>query len=139
MLILHCWFEIGFNSPQVNPAGTKALSPLLRVFVTQERIELNPCHVGLGDVCDMATGTFGNGRLRCRLGIRQWMMAESEEAPAIRIREPLAVFDGRVDPVVGAVEEPASRWFCTRAVRESRTQHASQFLDDNGSLGKRTR
>src|SRR5580693_7480259 len=139
MLILHCWFEIGFNSPQVNPAGTKALSPLLRVFVTQERIELNPCHVGLGDVCDMATGTFGNGRLRCRLGIRQWMMAESEEAPAIRIREPLAVFDGRVDPVVDAVEEPTPRGLSSRTIREGRTQNASQFFNDDRSLGKRTR
>src|SRR5580704_16988543 len=87
----------------------------------------------------MATGTFGNGRLRGGVGIRQRMMAESEEAPAICIREPLAVFDSRVDAVVGAVEEPASRWFCTRAVRESRTQHASQFLHDDRSLGKRTR
>src|ERR1700756_5353144 len=87
----------------------------------------------------MATGTFGNRRLRGSLGIRQWVMAESEEAPAICVREPLAVFDSRVDAVVGAVEEPASRWFCTRAVRESRTQNASQFFDDNRSLGERTR
>src|SRR5580700_10087693 len=116
----------------------KNLIALLRVFVTQERIELNPRHVGLGDVCDMATGTFGNGRLRGGLGIRQRMMAESEEAPAICIREPLAVFDSRVDAVVGAVEEPASRWFCTRAVRESRTQNASQLFDDYRSFGERT-
>src|SRR5712691_12847560 len=67
------------------------------------------------------------------------MMAESEKAPAIGLREPLAVFYSRVDAVVGAVEEPASRWFCTRTVGESRTQKAIQFLDDNRSFGKRTR
>src|SRR5262249_40436131 len=42
------------------------------------------------------------------------------------------------DAVVDAVEEPASRWFRTRAVREGRTQNASQFFDDNCSFGKRT-
>src|ERR1700720_3061139 len=67
------------------------------------------------------------------------MMPEGEEAPAVGLSKALAVFDSRVDAVVGAVEEPASRWFCTRAVRESRTQKASQFFDDNRSFGKRTR
>src|SRR5262249_24324773 len=87
----------------------------------------------------MATGTFGNGRLRGRLGIRQWMMTVSEEPPAIGLREPLAVFYSCVYAVVGAVKEPASRRFCTRAVRESRTQNAGQFFDDHRSFGKRTR
>src|SRR2546427_6469593 len=87
----------------------------------------------------MASRTFGHRRLRGRFGIRQWMMAESEEAPPICLRESLAVFDSRVDAVVGAVEEPASRWFCTRAVRESRTQKAIQFFDNDGSFWKRTR
>src|ERR1700720_3062001 len=67
------------------------------------------------------------------------MMPEGEEAPAVGLSKALAVFDSRVDAVVGAVEEPASRWFCTRAVRESRTQKAIQFFDDNGSFWKRTR
>src|SRR5713226_670047 len=67
------------------------------------------------------------------------MMTESEKAPAIGLREPLAVFYSRVDAVVGAVEEPASRWFCTRADWESRTQNAIQFLDNDGSFWKRTR
>ena len=48
------------SSPAGQPRRDRNLIALLRVFVTQERIELNPRHVGLGDVCDMATGTFGN-------------------------------------------------------------------------------
>src|SRR5246127_1632557 len=87
----------------------------------------------------MATGTFGNGRLRGRLGIGQGMMTESEEAPAISIREPLAVFDCRVDAIVDAVEEPASRWFCTRSIREGRVQNAGEFLDNDRPFGEGTR
>src|ERR1700747_2639847 len=117
MLILPCWLKLDYTPCRSAPQDRNLIA-LLRVFVTQERIELNPRHVGLGDVRDMAPGTFGNRRLRGGLGIRQWVMAEGEEAPAIRIREPLAVFDSRVDAVVGAVEEPTSRWFCTGAVRE---------------------
>src|SRR5882724_3130696 len=67
------------------------------------------------------------------------MVPEREEAPAIAVWEPLAVFDSRVDAVVSAIEEPASRWFWARAVGESRIQNASQFFDDDRSFGKRTR
>src|SRR5262245_37746746 len=67
------------------------------------------------------------------------MMTVSEEAPAVGLRESLSVFYSCVYAVVGAVKEPASRGFCTRAVRESRTQNASQFFDDHRSFGKRTR
>src|SRR5580658_1348766 len=116
--------------------GSRNVMALFRVFVTQERIELNPRHVGLGNVCEVATRTIGDGGLRCRFGIWQFVMAESEESPAICIREPLAVFDSRVNSVVGAVEEATPRGLCSRTIREGRTQNASQFFNDDRSLGK---
>src|SRR4029077_16374042 len=89
---------------------------LLWVFVSKYRIELNPGHVGFGDIGDMASRTFGHRRFRGGLRIRQWVMSKSEETPAVGLSELLTVFHCYVDAVVLTVEIPASGWFGTRAV-----------------------
>ena len=69
---------------------------LLRVFVTQERIELNPGHVRFGDISEMAPGTLGHRPFRGGLIVGQWVMPESEEAPA----SPLVKLDPLTFPYV---------------------------------------
>src|SRR5262249_13709719 len=92
--------KLDLSFPVGQLRGDRNLIELIRIFVTQERIELNPRHVRFGDVRHMTPGTFGDGRLRGRVGIRQWMMTISKEAPAIGLRESLAIFDSQVDAVV---------------------------------------
>src|SRR5215475_14179719 len=104
----------------VSPGGTKDLILLLRVFVTQERIELNPRHVGFRDIGHMTPGTIAHGRFRGRLRIGQWVMPESEEAPAVGVWETLAVFHRCVNAVELAVEKSTSGGFLPRAVRKGR-------------------
>src|SRR5262245_66536849 len=79
--------------------------------VAKQRIELNPGHIGLRDVGDVAPAALTDRRLRRRLLVRQWMVTEREEPPPIGFRESLAVLHRHVDPVERAVEEPAPRRF----------------------------
>src|ERR1700758_1616711 len=112
---------------------------LFRIFVTKYWIKLNPCHVSGGDIGDVASGTFGHGRFSRSLLIRQRIMAEGKKAPAVRLRKPLAVLDGKVNPVVLAVEKSATGWFFTRSVGKSWIKNASQLFYNDRSFGKRTR
>src|SRR5262249_51343054 len=64
------------------------------------------------------------------------MMAESEEPPAVGLRESLAVLHRHVDAVELAVEEPASGWLVARTVRERWTEHPSQLFHEDGSFGE---
>ena len=66
-------------------------------------------------------------------------MPESEESPAIRLSEPLAIFHRKVNPVVFAVEKASTGWFFPRAVRKSGVKNPSQFFYDDRSFGKGTR
>src|SRR5262249_19604014 len=67
------------------------------------------------------------------------MMAEGEEAPAVRLRKALVVFNGDVDSVVCPVEISAARRLFARAVGECRFKNAGEFLYDDGPFRKLTR
>src|SRR6266436_8433794 len=66
------------------------------------------------------------------------MMAEGEEAPAIRLGKALTVFHSHVDAVVLAVKVPASGRFLTRAGWKSRVKNPGQFFYDDRSFWKLT-
>src|SRR5262245_21400374 len=87
----------------------------------------------------MASGAFTNRRLRSSLRIGQWMMAESEEPPAIGFRKPFAVFHRYVDPVVLTIEKTATRWFSPRTVWKGRIEYPGQLFHKHCSFGKGTR
>src|SRR5258708_36975953 len=55
-------------------------------------IELDPRHIGFGDIGDMASRTFGHRLFRGGLIVGQRVMPESEEAPAVGLSKTLAVF-----------------------------------------------
>src|SRR5437879_4422009 len=109
------------------------------VFVSKQRIELDPSHVGFGDIGDMASCTLIHRRFPSGRLIWQWMMPEGEEAPAIGLSKPLAVFHCYVDAVELAVEIPPSGWLRTGAVWKSRIQNPSQFFYNDCSFGKGAR
>src|SRR5262245_27051717 len=109
---------------------------LIAGLVAKQWIELNPGHIGLRDVGDVASAALSDGRLRRRRGVRQRMVAEREEPPAVGLGESLAVLHGHVDPVELAVEEPASGWFLTRTVWKDWIEHARQLFHDDRSLGE---
>src|SRR5215471_3748436 len=67
------------------------------------------------------------------------MMPESEVAPAVRLGEPLTVFDANVDPVELAVEIPSAGRFFPRAIWKSRFKNTSQLFYKDRSFGKCTR
>src|SRR6185295_5480693 len=83
---------------------------------------------------DVTSTALADRRLRRRVRVRQWMVAEGEEPPAVRLRESLAVFHRHVDPVELAIEEPAPGRFLAGAVRKRRAEHAGQLFDDDSSL-----
>src|SRR5215469_4690060 len=86
----------------------------------------------------MASCTFRRRLFCCRLVIRQGMMAEREETPAIGLGKALTVFYGQVDAVVRAVEESAPGWFLAGAVWESRIKDPREFFYDDRSFRKLT-
>ena len=55
-------------------------------------IELNPGHIGFGDIGEVAASTFGQRLFRGGLIVGQWVMSEREEAPAVGLGKTLAVF-----------------------------------------------
>ncbi len=55
-------------------------------------IELDPRHIGFGDIGDMASSTFGHRLFRGGLIVGQWVMPESEEPPAVGLSKTLTVF-----------------------------------------------
>ncbi len=59
---------------------------------TKDWIELNPGHIGFGDIGEMAASTFGHRLFRGGLIVGQWVMSEREEAPAVGLGKTLAVF-----------------------------------------------
>src|SRR5262249_23515242 len=99
-------------------AYSSGVPDLIASFVAKQRIELNPGHVGLRDVGNVATAALADRRFRRGLRVRQWGVAEGEEPPSVGLGESLAVLHRHVDPIELAVEEPASRWFLARTVRK---------------------
>ena len=83
------------------PAGFKILDDnesLFRVLVSKDGIELNPSHIGFGNIRLVTEGAFVCRGFRSCLRVWQRMMPKSEEAPAIgswahrtwgRTRDPL--------------------------------------------------
>src|SRR5215470_6820714 len=86
----------------------------------------------------MASCAFSHRRFSRRFGIRQWMMTEGKESPAIRLSKPLTVLHGNVNSVVLTIEISASGWFCTRPVWKGWIKNASQFFDNDCSFWKFT-
>src|SRR5215831_19897643 len=92
------------------------LTSFVCISIAENRVELHPGHVGLGDEGLVAAGAF---RCRCFLGprgVRKRVMTEVEEAPAIGRSEPLAILHRDIHTVVFAVEISAARGFRARAV-----------------------
>src|SRR5215467_6158571 len=96
------------------------------VSVAENRVELHPSHVGLGDEGLVATGAFGRGCLLGRRGIRKRVMSEVEKTPSVRRSEPLAVFNRHIHSVVFAVEISSAGWFRARAVWKGWIENARQ-------------
>src|SRR5262245_27956608 len=109
---------------------------LVAGFVAKQRIELNPGHIGLRDVGDVASAALADRRLCRRVVVRQRMVAEGEEPPSVGLWKSLAVLHRHVDPVELAVEEPPSGWFLTRTVWKDWTEHARQLFHDDRSFGE---
>src|SRR4029450_5735000 len=84
----------------------------------------------------MASRTFGRGRFRGFIRIRQGMMPECEEAPVIGLRKALTVFYCYVDAAVLTAKISAPRWFGARAVWKSRVKDSRQLLYDDRSFWK---
>src|SRR6266851_2296337 len=105
---------------------------------TKHWIELNPCHIGLGDEGPMATSAFACRGFFSGLGVRQRMMPKIEKPPAVGLGKPLTVFDRYVETVELAVEIPSAGRFRPRAVRKRWIKNACQFFDDDGSFGEGT-
>src|SRR5215468_6772536 len=108
------------------------------VSVAENRVELHPGHVGLGDEGLVAAGAFGSRRFLGPRGVGERMMSEIEEAPAVRSSKSLAVFDRDIHAVVFAVEISSAGWFRARAVGKGRIENACQFLNKDCALGKGT-
>src|SRR5580692_8396392 len=64
------------------------------------------------------------------------MVPKSEEAPVIRLGEPLAVLHCHVDAVVSAVEITSTGWLLSGAVRKSRVKNPGQLFYDDRSFWK---
>jgi hypothetical protein len=81
---------------------------VVALLPTEHWVELNPCHIGLGNVGFVAVCTRGRGHFRSRCCIRLRVMAEGKETPPIRFCEALAVLYRFVDAVEFPVEEATS-------------------------------
>src|SRR4029077_18507447 len=106
------------------------------VSVAENRVELNPGHVGLCDEGLVTAGAFGRGGLFRRACVGKRVMPEVEEAPSVGGRKSLAIFHRYIHAVKFSVEISAARWLAARAVRKGRIQNPSQFLYDHCSFGK---
>src|SRR5262249_2730675 len=95
-----------------------------------------PRHVRLRDVGDVASGARRCGSFRGGLLVGSRMMPVGEVAPAVRLREALAVLDGEIDAVQLAVEEAAARGLLAGAIGERWIQDPRQLLDDDRSFRK---
>src|SRR5215471_13040753 len=125
---------------KLDPLGTSPRDPKLFGFISiaENRVELHPGHIGLGDEGLVATGAFGRRGFLGPRRVGKRMMAEIEEAPAVRSSKSLAVFHGYIHAVVFAVEISPAGWFRARAVGKGGIENASQFLDEDGAFGKGT-
>jgi hypothetical protein len=72
----------------------------------KHRIELDPGHIGFGDVGPMAASTFARRGFFSGLGVWHGMMPEIKEPPTVGLRKPLTVFHRYVETVELAVEIP---------------------------------
>src|SRR5260370_4159139 len=122
-----------FSFSSIFPVGVQRASPPLTdsLLPTQHWVELNPCHISLGNVGHVAPGTLGDRPFRIRRRVRFRVMTECEKAPPVTFGEALTVFHGYVDAVVFAVEIASSGRLGTRAIRESWITDACQLLHDD--------
>src|SRR5215467_10203831 len=100
-------------------------------MAAEHRVELNPCHISIGYVRNVAPCTFRHGSLRSGLLTGLRVMTEIKETPPIGFGESLAVLHRDVHAVICAVEKASSGRLGTRAIRETWIEHASQFLHEH--------
>src|SRR5262249_61750796 len=95
---------------------------------SEQKVELNPRHIGLCYVRNVAPRTLCHGFLRSGLITGLRVMAEGKETPPIGFRESLAVLHRYVHAVICSVEKASPGRLGTRAIRESWIEQAGQFL-----------
>src|SRR6266545_4826500 len=100
------------------------------LFFEEQRVELNPCHIGLSHIGDVAAGAFGHRRFRGRRRIRLRMMPEGKVTPAVTIGKALVVLYRDVNAVEHPVEIASPGWLGTGTVGECRIKNSRQFLHE---------
>jgi hypothetical protein len=103
-------------------------------MVSEHRVELNPRHIGLGYVRNVAPCTLCHGSLLSGLLTGLRVMAEVKETPPIGFGESLAVLHRYVHAVICSVEIASPGRLGTRAIRESWIEHVGQFLHEHGAF-----
>src|SRR6476661_6086701 len=103
------------------------------VSITEDRVELDPGHIGFRDEGLVAASALGWRSFFVPLSLVKWVISEVEKSPAIRRRKPLAIFHGHIHAVIFTVEISSSGWFRARAVGEGGVKNARQFLDEDGA------
>src|SRR6266498_605111 len=109
------------------------------LFFEEQRVELNPCHIGLSHIGDVAAGAFGHRRFRGRRRIRLRMMPEGKVTPAVTIGKALVVLYRDVNAVEHPVEIASPGWLGTGTVGECRIKNSRQFLHEDCAFRKRAR
>jgi hypothetical protein len=106
----------------------------LSLMASEQRVELNPRHIGLGYVRNVAPCTLCHGFLRSGLITGLRVMAEGKETPPIGFGESLAVLHRYVHAVICSVEKASPGRLGARAIRESWIEQAGQFLHEHGAF-----
>src|SRR5215469_11180533 len=103
-------------------------------MAAEQRVELNPRHIGLGYVRNVAPCTLCYRFLRSGLITGLRVMPEGKETPPIGFGESLAVLHRYIHAVICSVEKASPGLLVTRAVRESLIDQAGEFLHEHGAF-----
>src|SRR5262245_19691309 len=112
---------------------------LLVLFPAKYWVELNPCHIGLGHIGDVAPGALGHRGFCSRRRIRLWMMSEGKVTPTVTIGKALAVLYRDIHAVELRIEKTSPGGLGAGAVREGWIKKPRQFLHEDCAFRKRTR
>src|SRR5262252_8361311 len=104
------------------------------LLLLEDWVELNPRHIGLSYVRNVAPCTLCHGFLHSGLITGLRVMTEGKETPPIGFGESLAVLHRYVHAVKCSVEKASPGRLGTRAIRESWIEQAGQFLHEHGAF-----